>query len=55
MTRRTVWHVSVSGKWGGTRSLRVHATTEKQARREASALMRSDESIQRTHNTKEQA
>lgn len=42
----STWHVVVRGKWGGVRSFSVRARSASEARREASAQMRSDESIQ---------
>jgi hypothetical protein len=50
---KTKWHVSVSGKWGGGRSITVLATTDKKAREAARSLMRSDESIRHVYNTRE--
>lgn len=49
--RRRVWRVQVSGKWGGTRTLHVLATSKDRAGKEARPLMRNDESAWSVRDT----
>lgn len=51
--RRRVWRVQVSGKWGGTRTLHVLATSESRARKAARSFMRNDESAWSARDTKQ--
>lgn len=45
MARRHVWRLQVSGKWGGTRTLHVVASSDSAARKAARSHMRNDESV----------